>query len=164
MASNLLRELTKEDIEQIKILALKNKDILGFNTFDVNKLDRFLEDKNRKVMAIVDTKTNKVIGETELAPMENEEAIFGITIYDKDFLNQGIGTAVTKEMIELGYREMGLKKILLHVNKENARAIRCYENAGFEIVRDLFKEDHLYGIEYPGYLMEVSKIQIVEHK
>jgi RimJ/RimL family protein N-acetyltransferase len=154
MAYYYLRNITKEDIERIKFLATENKEILDFNTFDVNLLDKFLEDKERKAMAIVDLESDKVIGETELAPVGNEEAIFGITIYDKNFLNQGVGTEVTKEMTDYGFREMGLRKVSLHVNKENARAIRCYEKAGFKIIRDLKKEDHLHGIEYSGYLME----------
>ncbi len=58
-------------------------------------------------------------------------AVFGIIIGDKTAWNQGFGGAAVREVLRLGFTEMGLHRIRLEVFAENARAIRCYEKCGF---------------------------------
>ena len=59
------------------------------------------------------------------------KTVFGITVHD-DYQNQGLGTIVTKHMIEIA-RRMGLKKMYLRVETDNMRAIHVYKKCGFHI-------------------------------
>jgi RimJ/RimL family protein N-acetyltransferase len=58
-------------------------------------------------------------------------ARFGIIIGDKTAWNRGHGTAALKEVLRIGFAELGLHRIHLTAMAENARAIRCYEKCGF---------------------------------
>ncbi len=58
-------------------------------------------------------------------------AEFGITIHD-DYQNRGLGTILTKYLIDIA-RERGIKKVDLMVVAHNKRAISVYEKLGFEI-------------------------------
>jgi diamine N-acetyltransferase len=44
---------------------------------------------------------------------------------------RGLGTEVVRAVLSLGFRELNLHRIHLSVLADNARAIRCYERAGF---------------------------------
>jgi len=59
------------------------------------------------------------------------KTVFGITVHD-DYQNHGLGTIVTRHMIEVA-RRMGLKKLYLRVQTDNERAIHVYEKCGFHI-------------------------------
>jgi len=57
-------------------------------------------------------------------------ARFGITVHD-DYQNLGLGTILTKYMIEIA-RERNIRKVSLEVLVDNERAIRVYERCGFK--------------------------------
>jgi RimJ/RimL family protein N-acetyltransferase len=46
---------------------------------------------------------------------------------------RGIGGAAVRAVVSLGFRELNLHRIHLSVLADNARAIRCYEKAGFRV-------------------------------
>jgi len=56
---------------------------------------------------------------------------FGIVIGDKAAWNKGYGTAALREVLRIGFEEVGLHRIHLQAFAENARGIRCYEKCGF---------------------------------
>jgi len=58
-------------------------------------------------------------------------ASFGITIGDKTAWGKGYGTAALREVLRIAFEEMGLHRVHLTASADNARAIRCYEKAGF---------------------------------
>lgn len=60
-----------------------------------------------------------------------------------DYQNRGLGTSMTKHMIEIA-RSKALKKIYLTVVTENRRAIRVYETCGFKIEGKLEKDHYNY--------------------
>jgi RimJ/RimL family protein N-acetyltransferase len=57
-------------------------------------------------------------------------ASFGIIIGDKSAWNRGHGTAALREVLRIGFAEMGLHRIYLTVFPENQRGLRCYEKCG----------------------------------
>ena len=72
------------------------------------------------------------IGNCGLSPDESrQQAVFGIIIGDKTAWNKGYGSAALREVLRIGFEDMGLHRIHLTAFAENARAIRCYENCGF---------------------------------
>lgn len=62
---------------------------------------------------------------------DGRTAGFGIIIGDKSAWNKGYGTAALREVLRIGFEEMGLHRIHLQAFVGNARGIRCYEKCGF---------------------------------
>ena len=60
-----------------------------------------------------------------------QTAGFGIVIGDKGQWGKGYGTAALREVLRIGFEEMGLHRIHLDAFAGNARGIRCYEKCGF---------------------------------
>jgi len=60
-----------------------------------------------------------------------QTAGFGIIIGDKTQWGKGYGTTALREVLRIGFEEMGLHRIHLEAFAGNARGIRCYEKCGF---------------------------------
>lgn len=56
-------------------------------------------------------------------------------IAESDFLNKGYGTEIVKRFTQKLAHELNVKKILIDPAAKNKRAIRCYEKAGFQIIK-----------------------------
>ncbi|MBI2190647.1 MAG: GNAT family N-acetyltransferase [Planctomycetes bacterium] len=54
-----------------------------------------------------------------------------IRIGDPESRGKGYGTEATRLLVEFGFRDLGLRRITLHVVKGNAAALRVYEKVGF---------------------------------
>ncbi len=96
------------------------------------------------ILGFVDEKgETRVISSSTLGFQSMElyrhRAEFGITIHD-DYQNRGLGTVLTKYLIDIA-RERGIKKIDLMVVAHNERAISVYEKLGFKI-EGHFKMNH----------------------
>lgn len=57
-------------------------------------------------------------------------------IAESDFLNKGYGTEIIKQFTQKLINEFGAEKILIDPAESNKRAIRCYEKAGFKIIKN----------------------------
>jgi diamine N-acetyltransferase len=72
----------------------------------------------------------------------------------KEYHGMGVGSQMLSRVKEIA-RTLGAKKLLLNVNKQNARAIRAYERNGFKRVREeknpigngYFMDDYVYGVD-----------------
>ena len=69
--------------------------------------------------------------------IDDQTPEFAISLY-KEYRNQGIGTALMKQMLQ-HLKVRGYKQTSLAVQKENY-AVRMYKNVGFEIVAKLQEE------------------------
>ncbi|HEV2037068.1 MAG TPA: GNAT family protein, partial [Candidatus Eremiobacteraceae bacterium] len=56
----------------------------------------------------------------------------GIAIHEPRYWSQGYGQDAVEVMVDAAFRVLPLQRIELLVLPDNARAIRCYENAGFK--------------------------------
>ena len=84
----------------------------------------------------------KYIGSVWLEKNADDDfAVLGIFIADKNFRNKGIGKTAIEKIIHKDLRNMNTKKLLLRVREENERAIRCYKNVGFTENRRYIKND-----------------------
>ena len=63
----------------------------------------------------------------------DQRVAYAIGILDPALLGQGIGTKVTRLVLDYAFREMGLHRVGLRVLAMNFRAIRCYEKCGFVV-------------------------------
>ena len=72
------------------------------------------------------------IGSCALRPVPTgTTATLGITIGEKGYWGKGYGTAAVREMLRIGFQEMDLRRVQLHVRADNPRAIRCHQKCGF---------------------------------
>lgn len=58
-------------------------------------------------------------------------AEFRIIIGDEAYLEKGIGTSVTREVVKYAFEKLNLHKVHLGVNAEDKRANECYQKVGF---------------------------------
>lgn len=115
-------------------------------------------DKALPILAVVkEPDETRVVASASLvfneADAVRHKADFGITVHD-DFQNKGLGTALTKYVIEIA-RKKKLKKVSLTVITENKRAIHVYEKCGFKIEAKLKRENLIDGKLYDDYIMSI---------
>ncbi len=95
----------------------------------------------------IQTMTGVLIGDAELEHIawRNGEAELRISIGEKAHWNQGYGSEAIRELLHVAYERIGLQRVYLRVKKDNYRAIRAYEKAGFKKVGMLCATGHLKG-------------------
>ena len=101
------------------------------------------------VFAILEKSSDKHIGNCALHKIDHRHKTceLGIVIGEKDYWDRGYGTDAVKALIGFATHDMKLSKVWLNVYTYNRRAIKVYENCGFELVRVL-KRNHLYNGKY----------------
>jgi len=115
-------------------------------------------DKVLPILALVKEKNKiRIVASASLGFFEADtfrhKADFGITVHDH-FQNKGLGTALTKHMLEIA-RKKGLQKVSLKVLTENSRAFHVYQKCGFKVEAKLEKENFVNGKYYDDYIMSI---------
>ena len=88
-----------------------------------------------QVLAIIDLKNGKYIGNTELKiDLKNRQATLGIMIGEKSCWNKGYGSEALVLMLDYGFNVLSLNRINLFVYDFNKRALHVYEKVGFKKV------------------------------
>lgn len=90
--------------------------------------------------------------------LDGDDAVFGIDqlIGESRLHGQGIGTRQVRAVVEhlLGPAGPGAARVITDPVVENLRAVRCYEKAGFTIVRRLPRHETIDGEPRDSWLME----------
>jgi RimJ/RimL family protein N-acetyltransferase len=129
-----------------------------------NLLER-LERQEDLVLAI-ETAEGVHIGNLGLHGMDwrNRSAELGIAIGEKAYWGQGYGTDAIRTLLGLAFGEMNLHRVLLRVDVDNARGIRCYEKVGFQREgtsrHAVFKE----GAYHDQYVMSILRPEFDVHE
>ncbi len=94
--------------------------------------ERNIPSRDYRLYAI-ENEAGSTIGDLELDHISwrNGEAELRIRIGEKDYWNQGYGTAAVRDALIIAFHRLGLRRIYLRVYSFNQRAIRCYEKCGF---------------------------------
>lgn len=87
-------------------------------------------EENAPIFSMIESKSGEFIGNIEFMDIEDGTGELGIAITAKK-QNMHYGTEAIKRMLEYGFNEMGLKRIILKVYPNNERAIHVYEKCGF---------------------------------
>lgn len=87
------------------------------------------------VQFIIYDKHNIPIGSTFLRDidMTNRKAEFGIFIGEDNARGHGYGTEAAKLIVNFGFHDLNLHKIMLRVFADNQIAIKSYKKVGFEL-------------------------------
>ncbi len=151
----LLRPETASDLEMIwEMYSTLSEESLRYLPipFTRERVESWIEnldyDRVLPILALIKEgeKTERMVAGATLSffPIEafRHKAEFGITVHD-DYQNLGLGTAMTRHMIEIA-RSKRLKKISLTVVTEKHRAIRVYEKCGFKVEGRLERDHYNY--------------------
>lgn len=135
----ILRQPINEDITACKKSGL-NIECLKMCGANISNLDKFTMDDSVKWYKriiqhpckwVIEYKGN-CIGVVGLRPYtEDNKAKFSIEIYDHSVYSCGIGTKVTKMVLNYAFEVLEYHKVYLRVLDYNTRAIKCYEKCGF---------------------------------
>lgn len=120
-----------------------------------------LQDPTCLNLAIIDVTDGQCLGYAGLSEIDHtyKTGEYFIFIGDKESWNKGIGTEVTKLVIEKGFMELGLETIMLTVSAHNAGGLTAYERAGFTEdgrhqqagpVEGEYKDQVVMSIQKPG--------------
>ena len=98
------------------------------------------------------------IGSVYLRDIDREagEAEYGVFIGEEKALGQGYGTQAAKRMLDYGFGTLGLKKIFLRLLEDNAKALRSYEKAGFQMINNRRETVSLEQGVREGLFMELA--------
>lgn len=145
-----LREMTDEDAELI--VKWRNTEFVRSNfiyrePFTVEGHCKWVETmiKTGKVVQfIICTREDKPIGSVYLRDIDkqHQKAEYGIFIGEENAVGCGYGTQAAKLMLNYGFEELKLHKIMLRLLAENERAKRSYEKAGF--VQEAYLQDEVF--------------------
>jgi len=82
---------------------------------------------------MIETAEGRPVGHVELLQVDphHKRAELAIAIGEKECWSRGYGTDAIRAVLRYGFGELGLRRIDLHTDADNARGIRCYEKCGF---------------------------------
>jgi RimJ/RimL family protein N-acetyltransferase len=114
----------------------------------------------------VETLDGHHIGGTTLRNFNRfaHSAEFAIAIGEGDYRGKGYGTAVAVLMAQIGFEQLNLNRIWLHVHTTNAAGVRAYEKAGYVKEGLLRQNGFSNGTYYDSYIMAVIRSDYEERK
>ncbi len=113
-------------------------------TCTVEQERRWVQEKLEEkavVFSMIEKKSGRFIGNIELMDLTDREGELGIAVTAK-MQDRGFGSEAVFALTEYGMHELGLQRVFLRTNPNNARAIHVYKKCGFrEYDRT---EEHVY--------------------
>ena len=107
--------------------------------------------------------TDQLIGYAGICDLSstNKSGEYFIFIGDKNYWGKGIGTEVTKKMIELGFGELNLNRIMLTVSEPNKGGVKAYQRAGFKLEGKWREACYRDGEFHDKFVMSVLKSEFM---
>ena len=121
-----ITSMTQEDLTQISDTL--SSDFDEFWSYDILKNELNADNSNYFIAKL----NEKIVGFSGIKTMVDEADIMNIVV-KKDFRNQGIGSLLLENLIDLA-KKQNLTSITLEVMEENFPAIHLYKNFGFHQV------------------------------
>lgn len=149
-----LRAMEREDLKRLHELhANVELVLLGTNSWEPEPLaawekefDKHVEDEDKSDFVIeVD---GKVIGHIGLVRWRNRRAgtaELGVGINDPEYVGKGYGRDAINVLLDWAFRIQNYRRVLLHTNATNERAIRAYRACGFIEEGRLREDDYVDG-------------------
>ena len=92
-----------------------------------------MRDDATQITWCIETTEGRPIGDIGLLAIHptHHRAELGITIGVKEYWSRGYGSEAIQTLLRHAFDEMGLRRVQLITDEDNARGIRCYEKCGF---------------------------------
>lgn len=109
------------------------------------EVDKYFQNilKTKNDQHFIITLDKKVIGHISLAKRKNKWYETQIVIGEKKYWSKGYGQKAIKLLMKKAKR-LGTSKIYLEIRPNNIRAIRAYENCGFQKIKTVFYPKNKY--------------------
>ena len=76
------------------------------------------------------------VGNIYLTDIDCGSATYHIFIGDKNYWGRGVAREASRQIIDYGFKDLKLDKIVLEVKRQNKRAIKLYLSLGFVILSE----------------------------
>ena len=119
-----------------------------------DQLEKYINSNNRLVFKAIHIETGNVVGHAELNNIDHlhkSARICRVLVGETSERNKGLGKAIIKELVRIGFEELKLHRLDLGVYDFNKQAIKCYQDCGFEIeglMRDSSRVGDVYWSSY----------------
>jgi ribosomal-protein-alanine N-acetyltransferase len=122
-------------------------------------LERLAHSDSDLALGIAVCATDRLIGTTGLHHFDNRnrQAMFGISIGDKNAWGQGYGKEATRLMVQHAFQTLNLNRVWLHVYEYNERAIHLYQKLGFRTEGRLRQDNFRDGRYWDTLVMAVLR-------
>src|SRR5438093_1064317 len=127
--------------------------------FVLDGLFGLTEERFPNLVWLIETLDGRPVGHLGLLQVDphHKRAELAISIGEKDCWSRGYGTDAIRTVLRHGFEDLGLRRVDLHTDADNARGIRCYEKCGF-VREGLMRESRLrYGKPLDMVLMAVLR-------
>lgn len=106
-----------------------------------------------------DDETNTDFGSVYLRDIDsvNKKAEFGIFIGEKEYIGHGNGSRAAKQLIDIGFNELGLNKIYARILDFNKASYGMFMKLGFKQDAELREDVILNGNPVNVYLVSILK-------
>lgn len=120
-----------------------------------------LQQANTLNLGIYLEETNALIGYAGLAGISvtNQSGEYFLFIGEKAAWGKGVGTAVTKQIVHLGFTRHRLNRIMLTVSEWNTGGVKAYTKAGFLLEGRLRQAVCRHGVFHDKLVMSVLKAE-----
>jgi RimJ/RimL family protein N-acetyltransferase len=118
-----------------------------------------LAQANTLNLGIYLTETNSLIGYAGLTGISatNHAGEYFIFIGEKRQWGKGVGTAVTKQVLQVAFTSLHLNRVMLTVSEGNTGGLRAYTKAGFVVEGRLREAACRQGVFHDKLVMAVLK-------
>ncbi|TMF05127.1 MAG: GNAT family N-acetyltransferase [Chloroflexi bacterium] len=91
------------------------------------------EERFPNLVWLIEMREGRPVGHVGLLQVDlhHKRAELAISIGEKDCWSRGLGTDAVRTVLRHGFEDLGLRRVDLHTDADNARGIRCYEKCGF---------------------------------
>lgn len=120
-----------------------------------------LQDLQSLTLGIYLAETQELIGYAGIAAISrvNQSGEYFILLGEKRYWGQGIGTAVTQQVVTRGFQELGLNRIMLTVSVPNEGGVKAYLKAGFQVEGRLRQACYRQHVFHDKLLMSVLRAE-----
>lgn len=118
-----------------------------------------LQDTRSHQLGVYAAETDELIGYAGISGISrhNHSGEYFILLGEKSHWGRGIGTEVTRQVVTLGFAELGLNRIALTVSEPNQGGVKAYLRAGFKLEGRLRQACYRNGAFHDKLLMAVLK-------
>ena len=140
----IIKEINHSDITMEYVEWLNDKEVnqhleSRFIHQDLNTVSKFVDScqKNKQVFlfGIFTIKSMKHIGNIKLGPINkrHKSAEIGIIIGDKNYWGKGFAKQAISVVIQFGFDQLNLKKIVAGCYENNFASKKAFEGSGFKV-------------------------------
>jgi RimJ/RimL family protein N-acetyltransferase len=106
--------------------------------------------------------TDQLIGYAGICDLSstNKSGEYFIFIGDKSYWGKGVGTEVTTKVLQLGFNDLDLNRIMLTVSEPNIGGVKAYQRAGFKLEGKLRQACFRDGKFHDKLVMSVLKEEL----